>query len=439
MSIFVEHEDGVLGAGLLHRLDDLAGQGADVGAAMAADLGLVAHAAERHADELAAGGLGDGHAERGLADARRPDEAEDGALGILDELADGEEFEDAVLDLFQAVVVFVEDLFGVVDGADFLGLLLPRHGEQPVEVVARDGGLGGHGRHGFELLELLDGLFDDVLGHAGGLDLLLQLVELGLFAAAELLLDGLDLLVEVVLFLRALHLALDARLDGAVHVQLFDLDVEHVGDAGEAIGGIEDVEELLLFVDGELEVGGDGVGQLGGLVHADGGDHGLVVQRLLELDVLLEERGDALHELLDLRRHLEQGLAGADGGDEEAVGVVHLDGAGALDAFDEHLDVAVGHLDALDDVADGAGGVDVSGVGLVDGGVMLGGEEDLAVAGQGLFEGADAGFAADDEGRHHVGEDDHVADRHHGQLAQFIPVGVSLGVVIVLPFVLHIG
>ena len=50
---FVEQEDRVDRAGLLHHLDDLAGEGADVGAAVAADLGLVAHAAEREADELA--------------------------------------------------------------------------------------------------------------------------------------------------------------------------------------------------------------------------------------------------------------------------------------------------------------------------------------------------------------------------------------------------
>ena len=186
-------------------------------------------------------------------------------FGILDELADGEEFEDALLDFFQAVVVGVEHFFGVVDGAGFLGALLPRHGEEPVNVVAADGGLGGHGRHGFELLELLDGLVEHFLGHAGGFDLLAQLVELAFFAAAQFLLDGLDLLVEVVLFLRALHLALDARLDVAVEVELFDFDVEHVGDAREAGGGIEDGEQFLLLFDAELEVGGDGVRELGRL------------------------------------------------------------------------------------------------------------------------------------------------------------------------------
>ena len=56
---FVEHEDRVLGAGLLHHLDDLARQSADVSAAMAADFGLIAHAAQRHPDKLAAGCLRD--------------------------------------------------------------------------------------------------------------------------------------------------------------------------------------------------------------------------------------------------------------------------------------------------------------------------------------------------------------------------------------------
>jgi len=66
-----------------------------------------------------------------------------------------------------------------------LGALLPRHGEQPVNVIAADGGLGRHGRHGFQLLQLLDGLVENILGHSGGFDFLFQFVELALLAAAS--------------------------------------------------------------------------------------------------------------------------------------------------------------------------------------------------------------------------------------------------------------
>ena len=76
----VEDEHRVLRLGPAQPLDDLSGQRADVGAAMAADFGLVAHAAERHADELAAERFGNRPGQRRLADAGRPDEAENRAL-----------------------------------------------------------------------------------------------------------------------------------------------------------------------------------------------------------------------------------------------------------------------------------------------------------------------------------------------------------------------
>ena len=60
----VEHEHRVLALRAAQALDDLAGQGADVGAAVAADLRLVAHAAQADAVELAAHGGGDRPAQR---------------------------------------------------------------------------------------------------------------------------------------------------------------------------------------------------------------------------------------------------------------------------------------------------------------------------------------------------------------------------------------
>ena len=387
---------------------------------MAANLGLVAHAAQRKPHELAPRGLGDRHAQRSFAHARRPDEAQDRSLGILHQLPHGEKLQDALLDLFQAVVVGVQNLFREVDGARFLRPLLPRHRQQPVDVVAAHGGLGRHGRHGFELFQLLDALVEHVLGHARGLDLLAQLVELALLAAAQLFLDGLDLFVEVILFLRALHLPLHARLDVAVQIELLNLHIEHVGEARQPRRRIEDGQQLLLLLDAHLQIRGNGVGELGRLVHAHGGDDGFVVQRLLQLDVIFKQRRHALHQLLGRGRHLEVALAGAHRGHKEAVAVGDFKRLGALHAFHQHLDVAVGHLHALHDVADGPDLEDVLGLGLVDRGVVLRGEKDLAVAGERLFERAHARLPAHHERGHHVGKDDHVADGHHGQLARFV-------------------
>ena len=53
----VEEENRVDGRRLAHHLDDLPGEGADIGAAVSPNLGLVAHAAERESDEVAPGGV----------------------------------------------------------------------------------------------------------------------------------------------------------------------------------------------------------------------------------------------------------------------------------------------------------------------------------------------------------------------------------------------
>ena len=79
---FVEHEDRIFGLGPANALDDLSRQRADVSAPMAANLGLVVHAAQRDADELASQRARDRLAQRGLAHARRSDEAEDRALSF---------------------------------------------------------------------------------------------------------------------------------------------------------------------------------------------------------------------------------------------------------------------------------------------------------------------------------------------------------------------
>ena len=138
----VDHEDGVAGAGVAQGADDRPRQGADVGAAVAADLGLVADAADRDPLELAAQRLGDRAAEAGLADPGRADEAEDRAGRVGVELAHRQVLEDPVLDLLEVVVVGVEDLAGVGDVEVVLGLLRPGQLDQPLEVGADDAVLG---------------------------------------------------------------------------------------------------------------------------------------------------------------------------------------------------------------------------------------------------------------------------------------------------------
>ncbi len=146
----VEQDDRVHRTGLLDRADDPAGQRADVGAAVAADLGLVADAAEGDADELAAHRVGDGLAEAGLADAGRAHEGQDGAPApaaddaeapVAAPLAHRQVLGDALLHVLQPRVLGVQDGLGALDVVGVLGALAPRHLQDRVEPGADPGTL----------------------------------------------------------------------------------------------------------------------------------------------------------------------------------------------------------------------------------------------------------------------------------------------------------
>ena len=78
----VEHKDRVLGLHAAQALDDAARHGADVGAPEAANVGLVADAAQGQPHELAVHGAGDAEAQARLAHAWRADKAEHDAFAL---------------------------------------------------------------------------------------------------------------------------------------------------------------------------------------------------------------------------------------------------------------------------------------------------------------------------------------------------------------------
>ncbi len=155
---------------------------------MATNFRFVAHAAQRHPHELAIRRTGDRLPERGLADARRPDEAQDRRLDLVDALLDREILENPFLHFFQTEVVFVEHAFSVRQIVVDLAFLAPRQADQRVDVVAHDGRFRRHRRHQLELLQFRVGLLFRFLRHARGGDALLEFFEIGtLFALAQFL------------------------------------------------------------------------------------------------------------------------------------------------------------------------------------------------------------------------------------------------------------
>ena len=262
----VEHHHRIAGAGLADRLDDVAGKGADVGAPMPSDLGLVVHAAETEPDEFAAGRPGDALPERGLADAGRADETQNRALAFGIELAHREIFEDAPLDLRQSVVVLVQDpaRFGDVDSVGVE--LRPRQIDQPVE-IGPDHPVFGRGLgHALEALELLLGLILGLLRHAGLLGRLAQLGEFArLFVAfAELLLNVAELLAQDMLALLGGERLLGLLADLLGELEHLDTLRKQRKKLVEALLDVDGLQHVLLFRGLGVDDAGNEIGERGG-------------------------------------------------------------------------------------------------------------------------------------------------------------------------------
>src|SRR4029077_13156046 len=130
-----EQHDRVHRARLADGPDDPAGQRADVGAPVAADLRLVPDTAQGDPDELAAHGPRDRLAERRLADAGRADQGEHGTgapaaddpeAAAAAPLAHPQVLDAPALHVVEPGVVLVEDLPRAGDVVGVLGHLAPR-------------------------------------------------------------------------------------------------------------------------------------------------------------------------------------------------------------------------------------------------------------------------------------------------------------------------
>ncbi len=271
---------------------------------MAADLGLVADAAHRHAHEPAAERPRDRVAERGLADSGRPDEAEDLPRDLVAELRHGEVLDDALLHLLEVEVVLVEHLAGMVEVEVVLGRGVPRERLDPLQVVANDAVLRRRGRQSLEPAELaVDGLAD-LLGQRERREALAKLVHLGELrvALAELLLDRLQLLAQEVLALALLHLRLHLRLDLRAELEHLDLAREDRRDMSEPLLHVGLLQEPLALLGRDRpQRRGDEMGERARVVDVRRCELELCRQVRSEPDDLGEERLDVPGERLDLR------------------------------------------------------------------------------------------------------------------------------------------
>ena len=243
----VEHKDGVFDPRALEGLHNAARHCADVGAAVAANLGLVPHPAQAHPRELAVQRPRNRLPQRGLAHTGRSHQRQNRAgafnfaslqiglvhliqTALLAQLAHRQEFQDALFDVFEVVVILIQHFAGVADVEIVLGQRLPRHRRQPIQVRFDDPVLGGLRRHLLQTRQLALRLLLGLLRHPRFVDLLAVLLDFvtAIFALAQFLADGVHLLAQVVFALRLLDLLFRLLLDLLADFAHFQLVRQHL-------------------------------------------------------------------------------------------------------------------------------------------------------------------------------------------------------------------
>ena len=314
-------------------------------------------------------------------------------------------------------MILIEDFLRGVQIFPYTAFLVPRNCQNPVEVVAHNSGFRRHGAHLLELLQLSQCLFVGVLRQLCLGDAVFEFphIVFAVFAVAEFLLNGLHLLVQIILALRLLHLALDARADALFDLKHADFAFHQRIDAFQTFGGRGQFEELLLLGNLDVNVAGNRVSEFGRIVDLCDRAQNFRRHFLVELHVAFKLRDDGTRQRFEL---VVLGLFffdGFDAGFEELVISHIVFDARAAHAFDQHLDGAVGQFQKLENRADGTDFVDVAGRRIVIGGVLLGDEQNLLLVGHDVFQGAHGFFAADEERHDHVGENDDIAQRQYRQ------------------------
>ena len=276
-------------------------------------------------------------------------------------LPHGEELEHAVLHVAQGVVVLVEDPLRLGQIEVLRAARVPGQLDDVLEEGPDDLGLHRLAPDPRQPAELAVHFLPHFGGELERGELLLQVAQIvALVVLAQLALDRLELLAEEHLPLPLAQLLLDLRLDVFLRVQHADLPLDVHQHPAEPLLDAQGLQQHLPLLRRDVDVAGDQVGELAGLVHAgqDLLDHlvgqaGLLAQ-LRGAGAGLAVQGDEGRILRVEGCHL---LGLAHDGLEVAVLVGVVDGDAAPLAVEQQLHAGQPALE-LADPGDGPDGVE---------------------------------------------------------------------------------
>ena len=230
--------------------------------------------------------------------------------------------------------------------------------------------------------------------------------------------NGFDLLVQIKIALVFLHLAFDTATDALVDIQDVHFTFELGIEVFQALFDLRQIEHCLLVLKLQGQVCRDGVSQATRIVNAGNRGENFRGDFFIQFDVLVKLLHDRTAQSLDLGvlvPHLG-GLHWRQGTNKVRSAIFNVVDHGALLAFDQHLDGAIGQFEHLQNGGYTSHLEHIGDQRLVFGGGFLSNQHDATVCRHGGFQRLDALGSAHKQRDNHVRKHHHIAQRQQGQI-----------------------
>ena len=226
---------------------------------MTADLSFVTDTTQAQPCIVTTHAAGDGTCNGGLTHAGRAGQTENLTLDAAGEVLHGEKFQNAFLDLFQAIMIFVQNGACLADIIVFFPDITPGKIQTNIQIGAGYTAFGRGRLHFCKALDLFQQLFFHFFGHCLGGNLVAVLLSLlgSVLPFSQFLIDGLHLFAEIVIPLALVHLSFDLFLNILLQMQNLQFFGQQAKHQRHAAARLLYFQNPLLVFKGHLHVLGN--------------------------------------------------------------------------------------------------------------------------------------------------------------------------------------
>ena len=306
-----------------------------------------------------------------------------------------------------------------LDVVDILRQALPRHGQQVVNIGADNSSLLGHALSPFQPLQLLLHGLDDLLREMPLAQPFLVFLNIPQNAVlvTQLIVDGLDLLPEIIFLLHLLNLAAHPGANLALNIQDILFPLQEAVQLFKPFLHIDALKNSLPVVQLQIDMAGNHICQPPGIIYNRNRYHGICRNFLAALDPLLKLVHNHTNQGLHLYGLVNLVMVLPDIGNQVVILLLNgTDNLAAVKALYQHPDCPVRQLHQVLYLSHRAHAVQIRHLRVLQIRIPLRHQENVLILPQhGLFQGRNRLLPAGIQMNHHIWKDHHAPKRQHRQ------------------------